>query len=74
MICFPLITDIETPYRLLHDIEENSSDSNNESLVPNIQTEQLNPFFCPESKWAWYLFFGFWVLVLVGCVIYSLVQ
>jgi hypothetical protein len=72
----------EIPYRLLHDIEDNSSDSTNSNTIiivdrnePNIEGVEIkmNTFLFAESKWAWYLFFAVWILVLIGCVLYVVI-
>lgn len=74
----------EIPYRLLHDIEENSTDST--SIIVDRKTDrqennidiedveiQMNTFLFPESKWIWYLFFAVWIIILIGCVLYVVI-
>jgi hypothetical protein len=75
MLSSQSVSDIETPYRLLHDIEDiTTSDSNSRSFRSIEDVEiAMNTFVLPESKSAWYLFFGCLVLVLIGCIIYSIV-
>ncbi len=71
MICSPPITDIEIPYQLLHDIEDNSSDSNMVDHIYLDRNIEMNAFF---FTWIWYIFFGFWCVLLIACIIYSIVS
>jgi len=76
MLSSQSVSDIDTPYRILHDIEDNTtseSNSRNYRSIGDVEVE-MNTFFLIESKWGWYLFFGFWVLVLIGCVVYFIVM
>ena len=71
MLSSQSVSDIETPYRLLHDIEDTTTSDSNCRSIEEVEAE-MNTFFLIESKCAWYLFFGCLVLVLIGCVIYSI--
>ena len=79
MLSSQSIPDIETPYRLLNDIEDTSTESNNS--IPVVRRcsckkkieEETDTFYFVESTYAWYLFFGVWVLILIGCFVYIMV-
>lgn len=75
MLSSQSVSDIETPYRLLHDIEDITTSDSNSRTCRSIEDVEIvmNTFVLPESKSAWYLFFGCLVLVLIGCIIYSIV-
>ena len=72
MLSSQSVSDIETPYRILHDIEDTTTSDSNCRSIEDVEAV-MNTFILPESKWAWYLFFGFLVLVLIGCIIYIMV-
>ena len=67
------IQGVDIPYRLFYDIEDNSTDSNNEDtvMVDRNQNIEMNAFF---FTWFWYIFFSVSFVILIVCIIYSMVS
>jgi hypothetical protein len=69
MLSSQSISDIETPYSILYDIENTTTDSDPPSRSIMDVEDEMNTFFLIKNKVVWYFFFGFCVSILIGCVV-----